>query len=196
MDHFEFFLNIYCLSIYPLHAGSGTRAHPEKRQSRKAAKPPRNAQAAKPQSRHGTRKAAKPPWNAQAAKPQSRKLWSVKKRQRAAKRQGVEAPRSVKAAKLQEAPKRQEASKLQEAAQRRSVKEPPTKGWLCLEGDGLAYGKRSATKRCLCLEGDGLAYCETIRSEFRRTMADVMATPKRLKRSIRLNEWQFSFLFG
>ena len=193
MDHFEFFLNIYCLSIYPLHAGSGTRAHPEKRQSRKAAterssrkaaKPPWNAQAAKPQSRHGTRK------------PQSRKLWSVKKRQRAAKRQGVEAPRSVKAAKLQEAPKRQEASKLQEAAQRRSVKEPPTKGWLCLEGDGLAYGKRSATKRCLCLEGDGLAYCETIRSELRRTMADVMATPKRLKRSIRLNEWQFSFLFG
>ena len=65
------------------------------RSSRKAAKPPWNAQAAKPQSRHGTlkpqsrkagmerpsrkaakppsrhgsRKAAKPPWNAQAAKP-------------------------------------------------------------------------------------------------------------------------------
>ena len=63
--------------MIPLHAGSGTRAHPEKRQSRKAAKPPWNAQAAKPQSRHGTlkpqsRKAAKPPWNAQAAKPQSR----------------------------------------------------------------------------------------------------------------------------
>ena len=235
--------------IFTLHAGSGTRAHPEKRQSRKAAKAPWNAQAAKPQSRHGTRKpqsrkaamerakppsrrAAKPPsrklcdscaascvhrrcvatamdrWSRKAAKPQAlrrrRRLLcssplccqSVKKRQRAAKRQGVEAPRSVKAAKLQEAPKRQEASKLQEAAQRRSVKEPPTKGWLCLEGDGLAYGKRSATKGWLCLEGDGLAYCETIRSEFRRTMADVMATPKRLKRSIRLNEWQFSFLFG
>ena len=232
--------------IFTLHAGSGTRAHPEKRQSRKAAmerssrkaaKPPWNAQAAKPQSCHGTRKpqsrraaepqsrraassathaplpafiaaALPPPWIAEAAKPQAlrrrRRLLcssplccqSVKKRQRAAKRQGVEAPRSVKAAKLQEAPKRQEASKLQEAAQRRSVKEPPTKGWLCLEGDGLAYGKRSATKGWLCLEGDGLAYCETIRSEFRRTMADVMATPKRLKRSIRLNEWQFSFLFG
>jgi hypothetical protein len=154
--------------------------------------------------RHGSLK----PQSRKAAKPQAlrrrRRLLcssplccqSVKKRQRAAKRQGVEAPRSVKAAKLQEAPKRQEASKLQEAAQRRSVKEPPTKGWLCLEGDGLAYGKRSATKGWLCLEGDGLAYCETIRSEFRRTMADVMATPKRLKRSIRLNEWQFSFLFG
>ena len=245
-----------CLFDFALHAGSGTRAHPEKRQSRKAAmerasrkaaKPPWNAQAAKPQSRHGTRKpqsrhgtrkpqsrkaamerasrkaassathapppafiaaALPPPWIAEAAKPQAlrrrRRLLcssplccqSVKKRQRAAKRQGVEALRSVKAAKLQEAPKRQEASKLQEAAQRRSVKEPPTKGWLCLEGDGLAYGKRSATKGWLCLEGDGLAYCETIRSEFRRTMADVMATPKRLKRSIRLNEWQFSFLFG
>ena len=45
--------------IFTLHAGSGTRAHPEKRQSRKAAKAPWNAQA------------AKPPWNAQAAKPQS-----------------------------------------------------------------------------------------------------------------------------
>ena len=198
------------------------------RASRKAAKLPWNAQAAKPPSRqaaepqalrlmrrllrssplrchrHGSLK----PQSRKAAKPQalrrSRRLLcssplccqSVKKRQRAAKRQGVEAPRSVKAAKLQEAPKRQEASKLQEAAQRRSVKEPPTKGWLCLEGDGLAYGKRSATKGWLCLEGDGLAYCETIRSEFRRTMADVMATPKRLKRSIRLNEWQFSSLFG
>ena len=43
-----------------------------------------------------------------------------------------------------------------------------------------------------------MAYCETIRSEFRRRMTDVMAmaTPKRLKRSIRLNEWQISFLFG
>ena len=275
-----------------MHAGSGTRAHPEKRQSRKAAKPPwkplerrkpqsrkaamerasrkaakpQSAQAAKPQSR----KAAKLPWNAQAAKPQSRKAakplsrkaakpqsrraassathapppafiaaalpppWIAeaesrkaakpqsrkaakpqalrrrrrllcssplccqrfKKRQRAAKRQGVEAPRSVKAAKLREAPKRQEAPKLPEASKRRSVQEPPTKGLLCLDEDGLAYGKRSATKGWLCLEGDGLAYCETIRSEFRRTMADVMATPKRLKRSIRLNEWQFSFLFG
>ena len=230
------------------------RVHARTLKSVKAAKPPWNAQAAKPQSRkaameRASRKAAKLPWNAQAAKPQSRQAakppsrklcdscaascvhrrcvatamdrWSrkaakpqalrrrrrllcssplccqsVKKRQRAAKRQGIEAPRSVKAAKLQEAPKRQEASKLQEAAQRRSVKEPPTKGWLCLEGDGLAYGKRSATKGWLCLEGDGLAYCETIRSEFRRTMADVMATPKRLKRSIRLNEWQFSSLFG
>ena len=198
------------------------------RASRKAAKLPWNAQAAKPQSRRAASSATHapppafiaaalpPPWIAEAAKPQIRKAAKpqalrrrrrllcssplccqrVKKRQRAAKRQGVEAPRSVKAAKLQEAPKRQEASKLQEAAQRRSVKEPPTKGWLCLEGDGLAYGKRSATKGWLCLEGDGLAYCETIRSEFRRTMADVMATPKRLKRSIRLNEWQFSFLFG
>ena len=199
------------------------------RASRKAAKLPWNAQAAKPQSRqaaepqplrlmrrllrssplrchrHGSLK----PRSRKAAKPQalSRLLCSsplccqsVKKRQRAAKRQGVEAPRSVKAAKLQEAPKRQEASKLQEAAQRRSIKEPPTKGWLCLEGTGLrterGHGKRSATKGWLSLEGDGLAYCETIRSEFRRTMADVMATPKRLKRSIRLNEWQFSFLFG
>ena len=179
---------IYIYDIYALHAGSGTRTHPEKRQSRKAAMARASRKAAKPQAlRRRRRLLCSSPLCCQ----------SVKKRQRAAKRQGVEAPRSVKAAKLQEAPnKRQEASKLQEAAQRRSVKEPPTKGWLCLEGDGLAYGKRSATKGWLCLEGDGLAYCETIRSELRRTMADVMATPKRLKRSIRLNEWQFSFLFG
>ena len=111
------------------------------------------------------------------------------RRRSTTKRQSGKASRSAKAS-------RSVIAKLQEAAQRRSVKEPPTKGWLCLEGDGLAYGKRSATKGWLCLEGDGLAYCETIRSEFRRTMADVMATPKRLKRSIRLNEWQFSFLFG
>ena len=97
----------------PLHAGSGTRAHPEKRQSRKAAmerssrkaaKPPWNAQAAKPQSCHGTRKpqsrkAAKLPWNAQAAKPQSRKLpWNAQ----AAKpqsRHGTRKPQSRRAAK-------------------------------------------------------------------------------------------------
>ena len=194
-----------------------------KPQSRQAAKPPSRRAASS--ATHAPLPAfiaatLPPPWIAEAAKPQSRKAakpqalrrrrrllcssplccQSVKKRQRAAKRQGVKAPRSVKAAKLQEASrsvkKRQEASMLQEAAQRRSVKDPPTKGWLCLEGDGLAYGKRSATKGWLCLEGDGLAYCETIRSEFRRAMADVMATPKRLKSSIRLNEWQFSFLFG
>ena len=215
-----------------LHAGSGTRAHPEKRQSRKAAMKRSSRKAAKPQSRkaameRASRKAAKLPWNAQsrkatkpqsrkaakpqgrraassathapppafiaaalpppwiaeaakpqsrkaahgtrkpqsrkAAKPQSRKAaepqalrlmrrllrssplrchrhgslkpqsrkaakpqalrrrrrllcssplccQSIKKRQRAANRQGVEAPRSVKVAKLQEAPKRQEAS--------------------------------------------------------------------------------------
>ena len=50
------------ISTFPLHAGSGTRAHPEKRQSRKAA------------MERSSRKAAKPPWNAQAAKPPSRKL--------------------------------------------------------------------------------------------------------------------------
>ena len=64
--------------VFSLHAGSGTRAHPEKRQSRKAAMERSSRKAAKPQSRHGTlkpqsRKAARPPWNAQAAKPQSRK---------------------------------------------------------------------------------------------------------------------------
>jgi hypothetical protein len=56
--------------MIPLHAGSGTRAHPEKRQSRKAAKPPWNAQAAKPQSRHGTRK----PQSRKAAEPQALRL--------------------------------------------------------------------------------------------------------------------------
>ena len=155
-----------------------------------------------------------PPWIAEAAKPQSRKLWDagavscVHRRCVARASRSVKEPQSAKASKHHEASKRQsfkkrqsvkkrqKASKLQKAAQRRSVKEPPTKGWLCLEGDGLAYGKRSATKGWLCLEGDGLAYCETIRSELRRTMADVMAIAKRLKRSIRLNEWQFSFLFG
>ena len=173
------------------------------RSSRKAAKPPWNAQAAKPQSR----KAAMERASRKAAKPQSRKLWDagavscVHRRCVARASRSVKEPQSAKASKHHEASKRQsfkkrqEASMLQEAAQRRSVKEPPAKGWLCLEGDGLAYGKRSATKGWLCLEGDGLAYCETIRSELRRTMADVMATPKRLKSSIRLNEWQFSFLF-
>ena len=265
-EDFRFFFRLSYVSftLFTLHAGSGTRAHPEKRQSRKAAmerssrkaaKPPWNAQAAKPQSRklwdscavscvhrrcgytrapwkaskpqsrHGTlkpqsckaamerwsRKAAKPPWNAEAAKPpmerssrkaakpqvlrlmrcllrssplrchrhgalkpQSRKLWELrlmrrvlcssplccqrfKKRQRAAKHQGIEAPRSVKAAKLREAPKRQEAPKLPEASKRRSVQEPPTKGLLCLDEDGLAYGKRSATKGLVCLAGYDLA---------------------------------------
>ena len=52
------------------------RIHARTLKSVKAAKPPWNAQAAKPQSRHGTRKpqsrkVAKLPWNAQAAKPQS-----------------------------------------------------------------------------------------------------------------------------
>ena len=251
-----------------LHAGSGTRAHPEKRQSvkaaepqsrhgtlkpqsRKAAKPqsrhgtrkPQSRKAAKPQSRHGTRKpqsrkAAKPP-SRQAAEPQALRLMrrflrssplrchrhgSLKPQSRKAASSETQAPSPVfiaavlperqEASKSRKAPRRrsttkrqsgkasrsvekcQEASMLQEAAQRRSVKDPPTKGWLRLEGDGLAYGKRSATKGWLCLEGDGLAYCETIRSEFRRVMADVMATPKRLKSSIRLNEWQCSFLFG
>ena len=200
-------------------------AQAAKPQSRKAAKP-QSRQAAEPQAlrlmrrflrssplrchRHGSLK----PQSRKAAKPQSRKAASSEtqapspvfiaavlperqeasksrkapRRRSTTKRQSGKASRSVK--------KRQEASMLQEAAQCRSVKDPPTKGWLCLEGDGLAYGKRSATKGWLCLEGDGLAYCETIRSEFRRAMADVMATPKRLKSSIRLNEWQFSFLFG
>ena len=110
-----------------------------------------------------------PPWSAEAAKPQALRLMRrvlcssplccqrFKKRQRAAKRQGVEAPRSVKAAKLREAPKRQEAPKLPEASKRRSVQEPPTKGLLCLDEDGLAYGKRSATKGLLCLAGYDLA---------------------------------------
>jgi len=52
-----------------------------------------------------------------------------------------EASKSRKAPRRRSTTKRQEASKLQEAGQRRSVKEPPTKGWLCLEGDGLAYGR-------------------------------------------------------
>ena len=187
------------------------------RASRKAAKP-QSRQAAEPQAlrlmrrflrssplrchRHGSLK----PQSRKAASSETQALSPVfiaavlperqdasksrkaPRRRSTTKRQSGKASRSVK--------KRQEASMLQEAAQRRSVKDPPAKGWLCLEGDGLAYGKRSATKGWLCLEGDGLAYYETIRSEFRRAMADVMATPKRLKSSIRLNEWQFSFLFG
>ena len=80
----------------PLHAGSGTRAHPEKRQSRKAAmerssrkaaKPPWNAQAAKPQSCHGTRK------------PQSRKAAMERASRKAAKPQIAMERASRKAAK-------------------------------------------------------------------------------------------------
>ena len=70
--------------IFTLHAGSGTRAHPEKRKSRKAAKPQRRHGTLKPQSRkaameRASRKAAKLPWNAQsrrAAEPQSRRAAS------------------------------------------------------------------------------------------------------------------------
>ena len=102
--------------ILALHAGSGTRAHPEKRQSRKAAKPPWNAQAAKPQSRkaakpqsrHGTRK----PQSRKAAKPQSRKAAMERASRKAAKpqsrkaakpqsRHGTRKPQSRKAAKPQ-----------------------------------------------------------------------------------------------
>ena len=116
-----------------------------------------------------------------AAKPQSRKAAKLQSRH------GTRKPQSRKAAK----PQSRKAAKPQS---RHGTRKPQSRK--ALEGDGLAYGKRSATKGWLCLEGDGLAYCETIRSELRRTMADVMATPKRLKSSIRLNEWQFSFLFG
>ena len=85
-----------------LHAGSGTRAHPEKRQSRKAAKPPWNAQAAKPQSRkaameRSSRKAAKPPW------PQALRLMRCLLRSSPLRchRHGTLKPQSRKAAKPQ-----------------------------------------------------------------------------------------------
>ena len=199
-------------------------AQAAKPQSRKAAKP-QSRKAAKPPSRklcdscaascvHRRCVAtAMDRWSRKAAKPQSRKAakpqalrrrlrllcssplccQSVKKRQRAAKRQGVEAPRSVKAAKLQEASRSVNASRSGTAPKRqRSANERLAvlrRGRACLR-------KEVCNQRLAVFRRDGLAYCETIRSEFRRAMADVMATPKRLKSSIRLNEWQFSFLFG
>jgi len=66
-------------------------------------------------------------------------------------------PEIQEASKSRKAQKRQEAPKLPEASKRRSVQEPPTKGLLCLDEDGLAYGKRSATKGLLCLAGYDLA---------------------------------------
>ena len=96
------YISIYIyIYMYTLHAGSGTRAHPEKRQSRKAAmerssrkaaKPPWNAQAAKPQSCHGARK------------PQSRKAAMERASRKAAKPQschGTRKPQSRKAAEPQ-----------------------------------------------------------------------------------------------
>ena len=69
------------------------RVHARTLKSVKAAKPPCNAQAAKPQSR----KAAKPPWNAQAAKPQSRKAAKLPWNAQAAKPQSRK-PQSRRAA--------------------------------------------------------------------------------------------------
>ena len=71
---------IYYIGVVICHC-TRVRVHARTLKSVKAAKPPWNAQAAKPQSRHGTlkpqsRKAAKLPWNAQAAKPQSRRAAS------------------------------------------------------------------------------------------------------------------------
>ena len=151
----------------------GTR----KPQSRKAAMERASRKAAEPQALRLMRRLLRSsPLRCHrhgSLKPQSRKLWDagavscVHRRCVARASRSVKEPQSAKASKRHEASKRQsfkkrqsvkkrqKASKLQKAAQRRSVKEPPTKGWLCLEGDGLAYGKRSATKGWLCLEGDG-----------------------------------------
>ena len=102
--------------------------------------------AAKPQSCHGTRKPqsrkaassetqAPSPVFIAAVLPEHQEASKGRKpprRRSTTKRQSGKASRSAKAS-------RSVIAKLQEAAQRRSVKEPPTKGWLCLEGDGLAY---------------------------------------------------------
>ena len=110
------------------------------RSSRKAAKPPWNAQAAKPQSRRAASSATHapppafiaaalpPPWIAEAAKPQSRKLWDagavscVHRRCVARASRSVKEPQSAKASKHHEASKRQSFKKRQSVKKRQSFK--------------------------------------------------------------------------